>query len=148
MNRSLPFHDVRHHQLRKEYPYMSCPAQESVQRDRTTSLGPTGTIVLSTSCQLLFIDRKALALLGLLDHDVPARAGTQLLPACILTVAQEIVGVHATGGAVFHAPSAHVNRYLGLSSQPVRVQGFTVPSLGRRDYKIVLVLSHCDQGVK
>lgn len=100
MSRSLPFNDVRHHQLRKEYLYMSCPAPESVQRDRTTGLSPTGTIVLSTSCQLLFIDRKALDLLGVLDQDIPARAGTQFLPACILTVAEEIVAVHATGGAV------------------------------------------------
>jgi hypothetical protein len=125
---------------------MPCHAPESVQSDRDTGLGLTGTIVLSTSCRLLFIDQKALDLLGLLVQDVPARPGTHILPDCILTVAQEVSAVHANSGAVFHAPSAYVNRLLGSSSQPVRVQGFTVPSLERRGNKIVLVLSRCDQG--
>jgi hypothetical protein len=127
---------------------MSCSAPESVQSDRDTGFGPTGTIVLSTSCRLLFIDRNALDLLGLLVQDVPARTGTQILPDCILTVAREIVVVHSTGGAVSHIPSAHVNRLLGPSSQPIRVQGFTVPSLEGQDNKIVLVLSHRDQDAR
>lgn len=127
---------------------MSCSASESVQIDRDMGCGPTGTIVLSTSYRLLFIDRKPLDLLGLLVPDVPARAGTHILPDCMLTVAQEIVTVHSTGGAVSHIPSAHVIRLLGPSSQPIRAQGFTVSSLEGQDNKIVLVLSHCDQGAR
>lgn len=120
---------------------MPCSAAESLQGHRPAGLGRTGTIVLSSSLHLLFMDRKALDLLGLLDEDSPARAGTEGLPACLMTVAEEILAVHCAGGAVRSAPSTHVNRLLGQSAQPIRVQGFTAPCRGGQEHRIILVLS-------
>ena len=123
---------------------MPASATDSYEINRTAGLGLTGTIVLSSSRQLLFIDRKALDLLGLFDQDSPARAGTEGLPACLMTVAEEILAVHATCGAAGSAPSTYGSRLLGPSSQPIRVQGCTAPSRGEQDIRIVLVLSQCD----
>lgn len=117
---------------------------EPCENNRTIGLGPTGTIVLSSSCRILFIDRNAIELLGRLDPDSLAGRRAQLLPSCLMTVAQEIAASHSSITAGPYVPGARTRRLLGSPAQPVRVQGFTVPSPERQDMRIVLVLSEWD----
>jgi len=119
---------------------MPASAAESCQDNRTASLGSTGTIVLTLSCRLLFIDRNAIDLLGTLDLDWLAPTGTQPLPPCLMTIVREIAA-HSTIDKGPDSPSAHMNRLLGPPLQPVRVQGFMAPSHERQDRRLVLVLS-------
>lgn len=124
---------------------MPSPAAESFQSNRPPGLGSSGTIVLSSSCCLLFIDRTALDLLGKLDPEFSTQTGIQVLPPCLLTLAREIA---ATLSAIESGPNSslvRVSRLLGSRSQSLRVQGFPVPCQQRQDIRIVLVLSQCDQ---
>ena len=125
---------------------MAFPPAESFQNNRAMGLGSTGTIVLSSSCFLLFIDRTAIDLLGELDPEFPAQRGTQLLPPCLMTVVREFAATYSALDSGPHSPLARMSRLLGPQSQPVRVQGFTVPYRERHDIRIVLVLSRCDEG--
>lgn len=122
---------------------MSCPAAESLQNDRTTELSPTGTVVLSSSCRLLFIDRAAIDLLGRLDPDYSPRTETGLLPPGLLTIAREIASQHSVIDNGPQSPLVRVSRLLGPHSQPVRVEGFPVPSSQRGETRILLILSLC-----
>ncbi len=114
---------------------------ELCENHRIMGLGPTGTIVLSSSCRILFIDRKAMELLGGLDPDSPAERGVQRLPPCLMTVVQEIEASHSSIQAGPPVQGARVRHLLGPPAQPVRVQGFKVPSPLRQERRIVLVLS-------
>jgi hypothetical protein len=126
---------------------MTDPVVELSQRERATGRGPTGTLVLSSSWRLLFIDRKAIEIMSVLDQDVPPGTGTDVLPPCLRTVADEIVAIHFAGAAAPSVPWTHASRLLGPISQPIRVQGFTAPCRGGQDHRIILVLSQCDAGV-
>ena len=126
---------------------MPCPAAESLQNDQTTVLGPTGTVVLSSSCRLLFIDRTAIDILGRLDPDFTPRTGAGLLPPGLLTIAQEIAAQHSAVESSPRSPLTRVSRLLRPHSQPVRVEGFSVPCPQQQEIRIVLVLSQCDRSV-
>ena len=114
---------------------------EPCENHRIMGLGPTGTIVLSSSRRILFIDRKAIELLGGLEPGFPAGRGVQWLPSCLMTVVQEIEASHSSIPAGPPVQGARVCHLLGSPAQPVRVQGFTVPSPLRQERRIVLVLS-------
>jgi len=125
---------------------MPASAAESCQDTRAASLGSTGTIVLTSSCRLLFIDRNAIDLLGALDPDWRTSMGAQTLPTCLMTIVQEIAA-HVTIDTDRNSPSAHMSHLLGPPLQPVRVQGFTVSGQERQDNRIVLVLSRSNSSV-
>lgn len=125
---------------------MPCHATESHQNDRTTGRSLTGTVVLSSSCRLLFIDRAAIDLLERLDPDFSPRKGAGLLPPGLLTIAQETAAHHSAVGSGPQSPLARVSRLLGPHSQLVRVEGISVPCSQRQETRIVLVLSQCDFG--
>lgn len=126
---------------------MTGPAAASSQHERAARRGPTGTVVLSSSCRLLFIDRAAIDLLGRLDPDFSPRTGTELLPPGLLTIAREIAAQYSVIDAGPQSPLAQVSRLLGLNFKQVRVEGFPVPCSQRLETRIVLVLSPCDLGV-
>lgn len=75
---------------------MSLPDPKPFQRHRNMGLAHAGTTVLSSSCSVLFIDRKAVALLDRLDPDSPTGWGMRLLPPSLMTVAQEIAASHSS----------------------------------------------------
>lgn len=120
-------------------------AAEPCQDDRTRNLGSTGTIVLSASCRLLFIDRHALSLLGTVDSNWLAPTGAQSLPPSLMTMVQEIAA-HSTTDRCFDSLSAHRSQSLGSRSQPIRVQGFMMPRQEQRERRVVLVLSRSNSG--
>lgn len=124
---------------------MRASATESCQDDRTRNPGSTGAIVLSASCRLLFIDRNAIGLLGLLDSDWLGSTETRSLPPCLMTMVQEIAA-HSTIDRCPGSMSAHMSQFLGRRSQPVRVQGFVVPCHEQHDKRFVLVLSRSNPG--
>mgnify|MGYP001765549276 CR=1 FL=1 len=126
---------------------MPCSTAESLQNDHTTGLGLTGTVVLSSSCRLLFIDRTAIDLLGTLDPDFSPPTGTGVLPPGLLTIAREIAAQHSASDSSPQSPIMRASRLLGPQSQPVRVEGFLVPCPQRQETRIVLVLSQCALGV-
>jgi hypothetical protein len=119
---------------------MHVSAAESCRDDRTRDFGSTGSIVLSASCRLLFIDRNAIGLLGTLDSGWLAPTEAQPLPPCLMTIVQEIAA-HPTFDRCPDPLSGHRSRFLGPRSQPIRVQGFMVPRHEQRDGRVVLVLS-------
>lgn len=123
---------------------MPASAAESCDDHRTTSLGSPGAIVLSSTCRLLFIDRNAADLLRTLDPDWRTPTEAQPLPPCLMTIVREIAATHSTVGPGGQSALAKISRLLGPPLRPVRVQGFTVPSQGRADRRIVLVLSRSD----
>lgn len=118
---------------------------ESYQDDRTRDPGSTGAIVLSASCRLLFIDRNAIGLLGLLDSDWLAPTEAQPLPPCLMTMVQEIAA-HPTFDRCPDPLSWHRSRFLGPRSQPIRVQGFVVSHHEQQDRRFVLILSRSSHG--
>jgi hypothetical protein len=120
---------------------MSIPSAESCQGNRTASYGFTGAIVLSSSSRLLFIDRTAIDLLSTLDPDWRTSTEAQPLPLCLMTMVQDISATHSTLDKDRDSPSAHISRFLGSRSHPVRVQAFTVPCQEQQDNRVVLVLS-------
>lgn len=124
---------------------MPASAAESCQDDRTRNLGSTGTIVLSASCRLHFIDRNAISLLGTLDSNWFAPTGTQPLPPCLMTMVREIAA-YSTIDRCPDSLSLHMSRFLGSRSQPIRVQGFILPCHEQRERNFVLVLSRSNPG--
>lgn len=114
---------------------------EPFQRAQTASLGSAGTIVLSSSCRPLFIDCKAIALLKVLDSAPPAQKREHMLPACLMTIAEEIIAASPIIHANSHGMGARVRRVLGSHEQPVRVQGFAISNPAQQDMRVVLVLS-------
>ncbi|MDH5640097.1 MAG: hypothetical protein OEY28_02300 [Nitrospira sp.] len=120
---------------------MFSPDAESFQSAQTTRSDSSGTIVLSSSCRLLFIDRNAVALLNVLDSDFPAQNGEQGLPSCIMTIAKEVIAASPAIHVHSHGMGARVRRILGSPEQPVRVQGFAISNPAQLDMRIVLVLS-------
>mgnify|MGYP003455474773 FL=1 len=125
---------------------MSASIEESCQDDRTRNLGSTGTIVLSTSCRLLFIDRSAIGLLGALDSDWLAPTEAQPLPPCLMTMVQDMTA-HSTIDRWPDPLSMHRSQVLGSRSQPIRVQGFMVACHEQQDRRFVLVLSRSTPGL-
>ena len=123
---------------------MAAFTTESCPDDRTRSGSPVGAIVLTSSCRLLFIDRSAIVLLGMLDPAWRSSMDAHPLPSCLMTIVQEIAATHSVIGADGHLPLAKVRRLLGPSSQPVQVHGFLVLSQERNNRRIVLVLSQAD----
>lgn len=124
---------------------MHASAAESCQDNRMRDGGSTGAMVLSASCRLLFIDRNAIGLLGILDSDWLAPTGAQSLPPCLMTMVQEIAA-HQTFDKCPDPLSVHMSQFLGSRSQPIRVQGFMVPRQEQRDRRFVLVLSRSNPG--
>lgn len=120
-------------------------AVELYQDDRTRDPGSTGAIVLSASCRLLFIDRNAIGLLGLLVSDWLAPTEAQPLPPCLMTMVQEIAA-HPIFDRCPDPLSWHRSRFLGPRSQPIRVQGFLVPHREQQDKRFVLILSRSSHG--
>lgn len=119
---------------------MHASAAGTCQDDRTRNLGSTGTIVLSASGRLLFIDRNAIGLLGILDSDWLVPTGAQSLPPCLMTMVQEIAAYSTIDRCPGTLPT-HIRQFLGPCAQPIRVQGFMVPGHEQQDRKFVLVLS-------
>ena len=141
MNRSISMQSLLPMTIHEqEYVCMPASATGSCQDNRTASLGSTGTIVLTSSCRLLFIDRNAIGLLSRLDPGWLAPTGAQPLPPCLMTLVQEITA-HSTTHKDRDSPSAHMSRLLGPPLQPVRVLGFMAPSHEGQDRRFVLVLS-------
>ena len=126
---------------------MPCPPPESGQNDLTAGIRPIGTVVLSSSCRLLFIDRSAIDILERLYPDFSPRTGAGLLPPGLLTIAQEIAAQHSAVESSPRSPLTRVSRLLRPHSQPVRVEGFSVPCPQQQEIRIVLVLSQCDRSV-
>lgn len=124
---------------------MRASATESCPADGTRDPGSTGTIVLSASCRLRFIDRNAVSFLGALDPNWLAPTGAQSLPPCLMTMVRDIAA-HSITGNGHHSLSAHMSRFLGSRSQPIRVQGFMVARHEERDRRFVLVLSRSNPG--
>lgn len=124
---------------------MSASIAESCQDDRTRNLGSTGTIVLSASCRLLFIDRNAVGLLGTLDSDWLAPTDAQSLPPCLMAMVQEIAAHSTMDGCPDTLPT-RIRQFLGPHSQAIRVQGLMVPRHGQQDRRFVLVLSRSTPG--
>jgi hypothetical protein len=124
---------------------MQVSIAESCQDDRTRNLGSTGTIVLSASCHLLFIDRNAIGLLGTLDSDWLAPTDAQSLPPCLMTMVQEITALSTIDRGPGMFPT-HIRQFLGSRSQPIRVQGFMVACHEQQDRRFVLVLSRSTPG--
>ena len=110
---------------------------------RASSLGPTGTIVFSASSRLLFIDRSAIDLLGIVDPDWHGPTGLQPVPARLMTIVQEIVTTQSAMDSGPQPSLAGVSHLLGERSRPIRAQTFLVPRQ-RHERRIVLVLSPCD----
>lgn len=125
---------------------MPCPATESRQNDRTTGRSLTGTVVLSSACRLLFIDRAAIDLLERFDPNFSPRTGAGVLPPALLTIARETATQHSAVDSGPQSPLTRVSRLLGSHSQLVRVEGISVPCPQRQETRIVLVLSQCDLG--
>jgi hypothetical protein len=124
---------------------MSASTAESCQDDRTRNLGSTGTIVLSASCRLPFIDRNAIGLLGTLDSDWLGPTDAQSLPPCLMAMVQEIAD-HSTIDRGPGTLPTHIRQFLGAHSQQIRVQGFLVPRHEQQDRRVVLVLSRSNPG--
>lgn len=124
---------------------MPASATGSCQDNRTASLGSTGTIVLTSSCRLLFIDRNAIDLLGTLDLDWLAPTGAQPIPPCLMTMVQEITA-HSTIDRCPDPLLMHRSQVLGSRSQPILVQGFMVACHEQQDRRFVLVLSRSTPG--
>ena len=120
---------------------MTSSVAESFQNSQTMTVGLTGTIVLSSSTDLLFIDRKALTLLGLFESDSLVQENTKVLPACLMALVQEIAAAGPSIRTNPFAMGARVRRVFGLPEQPVRVQGFSILNPVQQDMRIVLVLS-------
>jgi len=120
---------------------MSSPDVELFQSHPTISLGLSGIVVLSSTCRILFIDRNAIVLLSLLKSDSLDQGRTEVLPACLVTLAQEIITASLTLDSTPCLMGVHVRRLLGSSTQPVRVQGFMVARPQEQGVRIVLVLS-------
>lgn len=126
---------------------MSLSDGELSPSHQTMGLGSTGTIVLSPSRRLLFINRKAIDLVNLLDSDSAAWKSAQMLPTCLMTFAQEIGASHHTIDTDSREMGMPMRRLLGLPGQPVRVQGFTVSCPKEQGRRIVLVLSQWERSV-
>ena len=124
---------------------MSVSIAESCQDDRTRYRGSTGTVVLSASCRLLFIDRNAIGFLSTLDSDWLAPTEAQPLPSCVMTMVQEITA-HSTIDRCPDPLPMHRSQVLGSRSQPIRVQGFMVACHEQQDRRFVLVLSRSTLG--
>ena len=124
---------------------MSASTVESWQDDRTRNLNSTGTIVLSASRRLLFIDRNAIGLLGTLDSDWVAPTDAQSLPSCLMTMVQEIAA-RQTFDKCSDPLSVHMSQFVGSRSQQIRVQVFMVSCHEQRDRRVVLVLSRSNPG--
>lgn len=120
---------------------MSTSSGKSCQGNRTASNGLAGAIVLSSSSRLLFIDRTAIDLLSTLDPDWRTSTEAQPLPLSLMTMVRDISATQSILDNGCDSPSAHMSRFLGPRSHPVRVQAFTVPCQGQQDNRVVLVLS-------
>jgi hypothetical protein len=129
----------------EENIFMPASTVESCQDNRAASLGSTGTIVLTSSCRLLFIDRNAISFLGTLDSNWLAPTGAPSLPTDLITMVQKIAAHSATDGCL-DSLSVHMSQVLGSRSQPIRVQGFTVLRHEQRERRFVLVLSRSNPG--
>lgn len=126
---------------------MPCPPPESGQNDLTAGIRPIGTVVLSSSCRLLFIDRSAIDILERLYPDFSPRTGAGLLPPGLLVIAREVAAQHSAIDSGPQSSLARVSRLLGPDPQLVRVEGFSVPCPQRQETRIVLVLSQSDLSV-
>ncbi len=111
------------------------------------ALRATGAIVFSASYRLLFIDRTAIELLGIIDPDWHAPTRTQPVPRCLMTIAQEIVTTQSAMDSGPPTSVAGASHLLGERSQPIRAQIFLLLSQ-QHERRIVLVLSLRDQGAR
>jgi len=126
---------------------MFSPDAKSIQSVPTTCSSPNGLIVLSSSCRLLFIDRKAIALLNVFTSDSPAQKGEQGIPACLMTIAKEVIATSPTIHVHSHGMGVRVRRVLGPPEQPIQVQGFAISSPAQQDMRIILVLSQSNGAI-
>lgn len=124
---------------------MPSVASESSQDNRPVRLARSGTLVLSSSCHVLFADRRAVDLMGLLDADVSDPPLTQTLPACLVNFAKEIDATDSMRKDSRRSWLGPVARIAGSPSRLVRVQGFRLAHRDREDRWIVLILSRLDQ---
>lgn len=92
---------------------MSLFATESFPNPQDMAMGFTGTIVLSSSCRQVFIDRNAIALLSLIESDFIPQKDVCVIPECLLDLAREIMtascGIHTNSCAM----GAQVRRIFG-----------------------------------
>lgn len=114
---------------------------EPFQSTPTMGLSLSGILVLSSTCRLLFINRNAIAILSLLESDSFDQGRTEVLPACLVTLAQEIITASLTLDNTPCLTGVHVRRLMGSPTQPVRVRGFMVARPQEQGIRIVLVLS-------
>lgn len=117
------------------------------QNNRTAVLGHSGTIVLSSTFQLLFINSKAIELIGWLEPHRNDRRLTLALPDALMKVAQEIATTCSTRTQANISASAMKYRLRGPSSQSIQVRGFSIPCHEGEDRRIVLVLSRADKKI-
>ncbi|MDH5667064.1 MAG: hypothetical protein OEY86_03525 [Nitrospira sp.] len=126
---------------------MSSSVAESFQNPQAMTVGLAGTIVLSSSCRLVFIDRNAIALLSLIESDSIPQKDVSVIPVCLLDLAREIMtascGIHTNSCAM----GARVRRIFGPPEQQVRVQGFAISNPAGQDMRIVLVLSQWNRAI-
>lgn len=134
------------HRLRKTVALPNFAA-ELFHDDRDSNLNPAGTIVLSTSCRLLFIDRAAMNFLGTLDPDWCAPTRAQPVPACLMRIVQDLISAQSAMDSGPQPSWARACHLLGACLQPIRAQTFLLPSL-QDESRIVLVLSPHDHGVR
>lgn len=120
---------------------MPSGASELSENNRATSFCCSGTIVLSSSFRLLFIDQRAIELMATLESDISDPPLTEAFPSSLMRLAQEIAATDSlrTDGSCswFEQDS----RLVGSHSYPVRARSFSMPCPEREDGRIVLVLS-------
>ena len=120
---------------------------ESFQNPQAMTVRITGTIVLSSSCRLLFIDRNAIALLSVFESDSIPQGGARVIPACLMDLGQEIVTTSHSIRANPYTMETRVWHIFGPLEQQVRVQGFAISNPAGQDMRIVLVLSQWNRAI-
>ncbi|MDH5669252.1 MAG: hypothetical protein OEY86_14705 [Nitrospira sp.] len=126
---------------------MSQSVAESFQNHQVMTVGLTGTIVLSSSCRLLFIDRSAVALLNVFESESMSQKGARGIPVCLMDLAQEIVTTSCGISTNPYVMGTQVRRIFGPPERQVRVQGFAISNQVQQDMRIVLVLSQWNSTV-
>lgn len=126
---------------------MSSSLAEPFQNPQGMTVRITGTIVLPSSCRLLFIDRNAIALLSVFESDYIPQKGARVIPACLMDLGQEIVTTSRSIRANPYAMETRVRRIFGPLEQQVRVQGFAISNPAGQDMRIVLVLSQWNRAI-
>jgi hypothetical protein len=120
---------------------MPSGALESSEVNRTTCFNRSGTIVLSSTFRLLFMDQRAIELMATLDSDIYDPPLTEAFPSCLMRLAQDIAAMDSLRSDGSCSWFEQKSRLVGSLSYPVQVRGFSVPGRDREDGRILLVLS-------